>query len=232
MSDALNKKRWEKIGFLLKHERNCQKLGQEVFARKMDSRQESISRLEAGARKIDVLELIEYAEVLGFSITEIAWKIESYLSGNRLLPLPKTNIIDKKIRVKVFWCEDKYSASFEEIFPETWAFAAETFSELQKEIEEGLDSHLSGLEAGGVKVPWWLKKRKYEIEYKFLDAMSLLNAYCPHYVSLAAISRVSEINKHLLSQYANGQKNAGPNQLKRIAKAIQIIGKKLTAVAV
>ena len=76
MNEVLNNKRWEQIGFLLKHERNRQELEQDVFARKMDARQESISRMEAGKRRIDILELIEYAEVLGFSITQIAWKIE------------------------------------------------------------------------------------------------------------------------------------------------------------
>ena len=80
MSEALKNKRWKEIGYLLQHERNCLELGQEIFARKMDARQESISRMEAGTRRIDILELIEYAEVLGFSITQIAWKIETYLS--------------------------------------------------------------------------------------------------------------------------------------------------------
>ena len=231
MSEALNNKRWEQIGFLLQHERNCQELGQDVFARKMDARQESISRMEAGKRRIDILELIEYAEVLGFSITQIAWKIETYLSALRLLPLPKMNVLDKKIRVEVSLCENNFSASVADIVAGTFVFTAETFAELQIEVEEGIDSHIKGLAANGDKVPWWLAKKKYEFEYKFLDAKSLLNAYSP-YVSFATISRVTDINQNLLSRYAKGQKNASPSQLKRITEAIQKIGKELTSVVV
>lgn len=231
MSEALKNKRWEQIGFLLQHERICQKLGQDVFARKMETRQESISRMEAGTRRIDILELIEYAEVLGFSITEIAWKIETYLSALRLLPLPKMNVLDKKIRVEVSWCEDGFYASVADFLPGTFEFTAETLVELQIEVEEGIDSHIKRRVANGDKVPWWLAKKKYEFEYKFLDAKSLLNAYSP-YISLAAINRVAGINQNLLSQYAKGQKNASPNQLRRIAEAIQKIGKELTTVVV
>lgn len=231
MSDALNNKRWEQIGFLLQHERNCQKLGQDVFARKMDTRQESISRIEAGTRRIDILELIEYAKVLGFSITEIAWKIETYLSALRLLPLPKMNVLDKKIRVEVSWHENSFSASVADFLPGTFEFTADTFAELQIEVEEGIDSHIKGMVANGDKVPWWLAKKKYEFEYNFSDATSLLNAYSP-YVTLAAINRVTGINQNLLSRYAKGQKNASSTQLKRIAEAIQKIGRELTAVVV
>ena len=231
MSEELKNKRCEQIGYLLQHERNCQELGQEVFARKMNARQESISRMEAGTRRIDILELIEYAEVLGFSITEIAWKIENYLSALRLLPLPTMNVLDKKIRVEVSWCENSFSASVADIVPGAFVFVADTFAELQIEVEEGIDSHIKGMAANGDKVPWWLAKKKYEFEYKFLDAQSLLNAYSP-YIPFSTISRVTDINQNLLSRYAKGTKKASPNQLKRIAEAIQKIGKELTVVVV
>ena len=84
--------------------------------------------MEAGTRRIDILELIEYAEVLGFSITEIAWKIETYLSALRLLPLPKTNVLDKKIRVEVSLCENSFSASVADFLPGAFVFTAETFA--------------------------------------------------------------------------------------------------------
>ena len=229
MNKELNNKRRKKIGFLLQHERKCKHLEQVDFARKMDTRQESISKIEAGKRRIDILELIEYAETLGFSITEIAWKIETYLSTLRLLPLPRRNVLDMKIRVDVSWCEDKFSATIRDIVAGTIVSATDTFDELQIEVEEVLGDYIKGIVANRGNVPRWLIKKEYEFEYKFLDATSLLNAYSP-YITLAAINRVSGINQNLLSQYANGQKNAGQNQLKRIAAAIQNIGKELTAV--
>ena len=231
MSEELNNKRREQIGFLLRNERKFQHLEQDFIAQKMDARQESISRIEAGTRKIDILELIDYAEALGFSITEIAWKIETYLSALRLLPLPKRNVLEKKIRVEVSWCDNAFSASVADFLPGTFVFTAVNFDELQIEVDEVLDSQIKGMVADGNKVPWWLVKKEYEFEYKFLDVKSILNAYCP-YISLAAISRASGINQNLLSQYAKGLKNAGPNQLKRIAEAIQKVGKELIAVVV
>ncbi len=197
----------------------------------MEVRQESISRIEAGTRRIDIPELIEYVEILGFSITEIAWKIENYLSALGLLPVPKTNVLGKKIRVEVSWHDNSFSASVEDILPGTFEFTANTFAELQIEVEEGIDSHIKGMVAKGDKVPWWLVKKKFEFEYKFLDATSLLNAYSP-YVTLAAINRVTGINQNLLSRYAKGQKNASSTQLKRIAEAIQKIGRELTTIVV
>lgn len=231
MKRKLYKDRRKQIGCLLQHERKCKKLDQEFVARTMDARQEYISKIEAGTRRIDILELIDYAEALGFSITEIAWRIETYLSALRLLPLPNGNVLKKKILVEVSWCENGFSASLGDIVPGTFVLTADNFDELRLEVEEELDSQLRGMLADGNKVPLWLVKKEYEFEYKFLDARSLLNAYSP-YISLATISRVSGVNQNQLSQYANGLRKARPNQMKRIVKAIQKIGKELTAVVV
>lgn len=231
MKKELYNKRREQIGVLLRHERKFLKLDQEVIARKMGARKESISKIETGTRRIDILELIDYAEALGFSITEIAWKIETYLTALSLLPLPKRNVLVKKIRVDVSWCENRFSASLEEIGAGTIVFTADTFVELQIEVEAGLDSHIKEMVADGKKVPWWFKNKKYKFEYKFLDARALLNAYSP-FISLAAISRASGINQNQLSQYANGLKKARPYQIKRIVDAIHQIGNELTAVVI
>lgn len=229
MSKELYNRRRKQIGFLLQHERKCQHLEQEVVAQKMDVRQEDISKIESGTRRIDILKLIDYAEVLGFSITEVAWKIDMYLSTLRLLPLPNRNVLDKKIKVEISWSENCFSASLGDIVQDTFVFTANNFDELQIEIIDGFDSHIKRMVADGNKVPWWLVKKEYEFEYKFLDATSLLKAYNT-YISLAVISRITRINQNQLSQYANGLKKARPNQLKRIAEAIQKIGKDLTAV--
>jgi len=225
------KDRRKQIGFLLQHERKIQKQEQEQVAMAMDVRQEFISKIEAGSRRIDILELIDYAEALGFSITEIASKIETYLSALKLLPKPKKIILSKKISVNVSWRDNKFSASLEDIKPETPLFIADAFDELQIKIDEELNSRIKAMVADGYKVPSWIDNKEYEFEYKFLDARSLLKAYSP-YISLAAISRVSGINQNQLSQYANGIKTARPNQVKRIMEAIHKIGIELTAAVV
>lgn len=229
MKKELYNKRRKQIGLLLQHERKCQKLEQVDVAHLLGVRQEFISKIEAGSRRIDILELIDYCEVLNFSLTEFAWKIETKLSALRLLPVPKRNILGKKIRVEVSWRENKFSASLRDTLQEI--LVADTFVDLQIEIEGKLDSYIKVMVAEGNKVPRWLVQKEYELEYKFLDAASILKAYSP-YISLAAISRVSKINQSLLSQYAKGIKRARPNQIIRIMEAIRKIGKELVAVVV
>ncbi len=222
------KKRRKQIGILLQHERKCQKLEQEDIARALGVRQEFISKIEAGTRRIDILELIDYCEALNLSLTEFAWKIETYLSALSLLPLPKRNVLGKNVEVEVLWRENKFSALLSEILPRPYEFTANTFVELQIELEDGFDSCIRGMMENGNRVPWWLINKEYKFKYKFLDATSLLKAYSP-YISLAVISRVSGINQNLLSQYSNGLKKARPNQMKRLMEAICKIGKELEA---
>ena len=231
MNKDLYDKRRKQIGLLLQHERKCQKLEQEDIARILGSRQDFVSKIEAGSRRIDILELIEYCEALNFSLTEFAWKIETYLSALSLLPLPKRNILSKSIGVEVSWRDNKFLALLGENVPRIIEFTADTFAELQIEIEDGFDSCIKRMMSNGNRVPLWLVNKEYDFKYKFLDATSLLKAYSS-YISLAVISRVSGINQNLLSQYANGLKKARPNQMKRIIEAINKIGKELSAVVV
>jgi hypothetical protein len=58
---------------------------------------------------------------------------------------------------------------------------------------------------------------------------TVLRAYEP-FVSLAALSRASGINQHLLSHYANGLKQPRPQQRQRIVDGIHKIGRELLAV--
>lgn len=231
MNKKLYKDRRKKIGLLLQSERGHLKLSQQDIARKLGVRQELISKIEVGKRRIDINDLISYCEALDYSLTEFAWKIETHLHGEGLLPPPKNNIKNKKIQVNVSWLEDHFSSSFEEMVPKSVVFTANTFIELQNEIKKRFNSFVEKMFEAGVNVPRWLVKNEYEFGYKFSDATLLLKAYMP-YLSLAAISRVSGISESQLSQYANGMKKARPNQMKRIMDAIHDIGKELMAAVI
>lgn len=220
-------KRRRLIGEQLHHERKCSHTSQKELASKLHINADIISKIEHGKRRFDVVELIEYAKALDYSLTEIAWKIESRLSGEGLLKFPKTNILDKKIRVDVYWHENIFLASIEHFVP-VRVYTANNFADLQAVVMQGFQSIIDSMGKAGVDLPLWIKNKKYKFEYKFFDATSLLNAYSP-FISLAAISRASGINQNLLSQYAKGIKKAGPNQLKRIMAAIHKIGNDLMA---
>ena len=135
----------------------------------------------------------------------------------------------EKIRVDVAWCNKNFGASLGENVPGAVVVTAKTFAELQKEVKESLDFHLEGMAQDGDEIPSWLTDGDYVFEYNFMDVASLLRAYEP-FVSLAAISRTSGINQHLLSHYANGMKKPRPQQRERIVKGIHAIGKELLAV--
>ena len=135
----------------------------------------------------------------------------------------------EKIRVDVAWCNKNFGASLGENVPGAVVVTAKTFAELQKEVKEALDFHLEGMAQDGDEIPSWLADGDYVFEYNFMDVASLLRAYEP-FVSLAAISRTSGINQHLLSHYANGMKKPRPQQRERIVQGIHTIGKELLAV--
>lgn len=135
----------------------------------------------------------------------------------------------ERIRVDVSWCNRNFSASLGENVPGAVVFTADSFAELKKEAEESLRFHVEGMIEDGDDVPQWLRDGDYEFEYNLLDATTILRAYEP-YVSLAAISRATGINQHLLSHYANGLKKPRPLQRQRIVDGIHKIGKELLSV--
>ena len=135
----------------------------------------------------------------------------------------------EKIRVDVAWCDKNFGASLGENVPGAVVVTAKTFAELQKEVKDTLAFHVEGMVRDGDEVPQWLAEGDYEFEYNFMDVAALLRAYEP-FVSLAAISRSSGINQHLLSHYANGIKKPRPQQRERIIEGIHNIGKELLAI--
>ena len=135
----------------------------------------------------------------------------------------------EKIRVDVAWCDKNFGASLGENVPGSVVLTAKTYVELLREVPETLRFHVEGMVADGDDVPKWLVDGDYEFEYNLLDVATVLRAYEP-FVSLAAISRASGINQHLLSHYANGMKQPRPKQRQRIVDGIHKIGRELLTV--
>ncbi|MBO4826591.1 MAG: CopG family transcriptional regulator [Prevotella sp.] len=135
----------------------------------------------------------------------------------------------EKIRVDVAWCDKNFGASLGENVPGAVVLTAKTYDELLREVPETLRFHINGMLEDGDDVPQWLVDGDYEFDYHLMDVATMLHAYEP-FVSLAAISRASGINQHLLSHYANGLKHPRPQQRKRIVDGIHKIGRELLAV--
>lgn len=134
----------------------------------------------------------------------------------------------ERIIVNVSWCEKNFGASLSENVPGAVVITAKTYDELVDEVRCTLEFHIKGMVADGDDIPDWLRNGDYELEYH-LDAAALLQM-CSPYASIAAISRVSGINQHQLSHYANGLKKPRPAQRKRIVEGLHKIGRELIAV--
>lgn len=132
------------------------------------------------------------------------------------------------IVVKVSWCEHNFGATLGDNVPGAVVITAKTYDELIREVGETLKFHVEGLIAGGDEVPQWLRDGDYKFEFHH-DAAALLQM-CAPYTSIAAISRVSGINKHQLSHYANGLQKPRPTQHNRIIEGIHKIGQELISV--
>ncbi len=139
------------------------------------------------------------------------------------------NTTMEKIRVDVQWCDKNFGASLGENVPGAVVVTAKTYEQLLNDVPESLRFHVEGMLADGDDVPQWLRNGDYELEYNLVDTATMLHAFEP-LLSLAAISRVTGINQHQLSHYANGLKQPRPQQRQRIVDGIHKIGRELLAV--
>ena len=135
----------------------------------------------------------------------------------------------EKIKVDVQWCDKNFGAKLSDNVPGAVVLTAKSYEELLREVPETLRFHVEGMVQDGDDVPQWLRDGDYEFVYNLLDVATILRAYEP-YISLAALSRASGINQHLLSHYANGMKQPRPQQRQRIVDGIHKIGRELLAV--
>ena len=135
----------------------------------------------------------------------------------------------EKINVDVQWCDKNFGATFGDNVPGAVVLTAKSYEELIREVPETLRFHVEGMVKDGDNVPQWLRDGDYEFVFNLIDVATILRAYEP-YISLAALSRASGINQHLLSHYANRMKQPRPQQRQRIVDGIHKIGRELLAV--
>lgn len=135
----------------------------------------------------------------------------------------------EKIKVDVQWCDKNFGATFGDNVPGAVVLTAKSYEELIREVPETLRFHVEGMVKDGDNVPQWLRDGDYEFVFNLIDVATILRAYEP-YISLAALSRASGINQHLLSHYANRMKQPRPQQRQRIVDGIHKIGRELLAV--
>lgn len=65
LSKSLYSKRWEELRLILKDLRREAGLTQMEVARRLERPQSLVAKIEAGERKLDVCQLIDYVQLLG-----------------------------------------------------------------------------------------------------------------------------------------------------------------------
>lgn len=85
MNKELYNKRWKSFREVLKIERKHHKISQKRLALMLGIEQSYISKTEIGDRRLDVIELIEYCDAMGLTLTEFVFRMEGRLLADGLM---------------------------------------------------------------------------------------------------------------------------------------------------
>jgi predicted RNase H-like HicB family nuclease len=132
----------------------------------------------------------------------------------------------KEVIVRIGKTENNFAACVEGL--DGFVCTAGTFSELKKEIAEGIEFHLEGLKDDGDPIPEVFNGH-YTLVYKW-DVESLLEYYKGIFTR-AALERITGINQTQLGHYAAGRSKPRLNQVKKIEKALHDLGEELSSVS-
>ena len=75
MNNELYIKRWKFFREVLKIERKHHKITQKRLAMMLGIEQSFISKTETGDRRLDIIELLEYCDAMGLTLTEFVFRM-------------------------------------------------------------------------------------------------------------------------------------------------------------
>ena len=102
MNKELYNKRWKLFREVLKIERKHHKISQKRLAMTMGIEQSYVSKTEIGDRRLDVIELMEYCDAMGLTLTEFVFRMEGrLLAGGLMSPARK----EEYLRWYSIYCE-------------------------------------------------------------------------------------------------------------------------------
>ena len=104
----------------------------------------------------------------------------------------------------------------------------DTFNELRKNVEDAITLYLEASSEFGDKIPDILSE-EYKLAFRF-DIQTFME-WLSKVMSQKGLSDIAGMNESLISQYANGFKNPGPKQLKRMENALHRFADDLHAIS-
>lgn len=91
MNKELYNKRWKIFREVLKIERKYHKISQKRLAKMLSIEQSYVSKTEIGDRRLDVIELMEYCDAMGLTLTEFVFRMEGRLLAEGLVSQARKN---------------------------------------------------------------------------------------------------------------------------------------------
>lgn len=85
MDKELYNKRWEIFRDVLRIERKHHKVSQKNLAKMLGIEQSYISKTEIGDRRLDIIELLEYCDAMGLTLTDFVFRMEGRLLAEGLM---------------------------------------------------------------------------------------------------------------------------------------------------
>lgn len=85
MNKELYNKRWKYFREVLRIERKHHKISQKRMALMLGVEQSYISKTEIGDRRLDVIELLEYCDAMGITLTDFVFRMEGRLLAEGLM---------------------------------------------------------------------------------------------------------------------------------------------------
>jgi len=131
----------------------------------------------------------------------------------------------EKVTVLFGRTQNNYAAYVEGL--DGFVCTAETFDELKKEVQVGIEFHLEGLMEDNDPIPSMFAN-EYELVFKW-EVKSLM-WYYNHVITRSALSKLTGINERQLGHYAMGKSKPRPEQIKKIEAAFHKLGQELQAV--
>ena len=137
----------------------------------------------------------------------------------------------EKIQVRIGWSENNYSCVADnKALNGIIVVTHKTLDGLKKAFQESLQFHIEGCLQNGDKLPEWLLKGNYEMEY--ITEISALLHSLDGILTRSVIARVSGINERQIRYYAAGIRTPRQMQRNKIVEAIRVISKELSNIAV
>lgn len=85
MDIELYNKRWKLFREVLRIERKHHRVSQKKLAKMLGLEQSYISKTEIGDRRLDIIELLEYCDAMGLTLTDFVFRMEGRLFAEGLI---------------------------------------------------------------------------------------------------------------------------------------------------